>query len=229
VDENTIESIERAHQLGAFTENDVFLSSDGGFVIIHNQSLGPTTNCTGDVMTWLLADIRLQCHTTPNGLHIPTAIEAFNTLAGNPGQLMNLEVKGPGWFQNDNAKLVQLQDAAAAAGVLDRVFFSNDTTYQTLTALRDSAPDAKTAWKPDPGESNFTPAHASELSANAVMAWANQWSSQDNVRDFKQAGFRVWAKRSDDQNVWTRNWRLGLKAQLTNLPGAYKTWCNSIV
>jgi glycerophosphoryl diester phosphodiesterase len=228
VDENTIESIERAHRLGAYTENDVFLSSDGGFVIIHNQSLRHTTNCTGDVNDTLLADIRRLCHTTPNGMQIPTANEAFNTLAGNPGQLMNLEVKGPGWFQNDNAKLVQLRNAAAAAGALDRVFFSNDTTYRTLTALRDSAPDAKTAWKPDPGEPDFTPAHAGELSANAVMAWANQWSSEDKVDGFKQAGLRVWAKRSDNQTVWKRNWQLGLKAQLTNLPGSYKTWCSAI-
>src|SRR5262245_4892099 len=37
VDENTLESIERAYQLGAWTENDVFLTKDGQFVIIHNQ------------------------------------------------------------------------------------------------------------------------------------------------------------------------------------------------
>jgi glycerophosphoryl diester phosphodiesterase len=228
VDENTIESIERAHQLDAFTENDVFLSRDGGFVVIHNQSLRHTTDCTGDVKDWPLADIQRMCHTTPNHMQIPTANQAFNTLAGNPGQLMNLEVKGPGWFESGNAKLVELRDAAAAAGVLDRVFFSNDTTYRTLTALRDSAPDAKTAWKPDPDEPDVTPSHARELSATAVMAWTNQWSSAERVRNFKAAGFRVWAKRSDDQDVWKRNWRLGLKAQLTNLPGRYKTWCNSI-
>ncbi|HYJ70686.1 MAG TPA: glycerophosphodiester phosphodiesterase family protein [Nocardioidaceae bacterium] len=228
VDENTIESIERAHQLGAFTENDVFLSSDGGFVIIHNQSLRHTTNCTGDVKNTPLAVIK-QCRTTPNGLRIPTAVEVFNTLAGNPGQLIDLEVKGPGWFQHGNAKLVELRNAAVAAGVLNRVFFSNDTTYQTLTALRDSAPNAQTAWKPDSDEPDFTPAHASALSTDAVMAWGTQWSTKEKVAGFQQAGFQVWAKRSDNQQVWTRNWRLGLKAQLTNLPGTYKTWCNSVV
>jgi glycerophosphoryl diester phosphodiesterase len=226
VDENTIESIERAHKLEAFTENDVFLSSDGHFVIIHNQSLRHTTDCTGDVKDTPLAEIQ-KCHTTPNGMSIPTADEAFDILAGNPGQVMNLEVKGPGWFQNGNAKLVELRDAAAEAGVLDRVFFSNDATYQTLTALRDSAPNAKTAWKPDPDEPDFTLAHASQLSVDAVMAWGNQWTSQ-KVRAFKNAGLGAWGKRSDSQSVWRHNWRIGLTAQLTNFPGAYRTWCNSV-
>ena len=227
VDENTIESIERAAQLGAWTENDVFLTKDGKFVVIHNQGIGHTTNCVGDVKNWLLADIKQQCHTTPNGMEIPTAPEAFATLAGNPGQLMNLEVKGPGWFANGNAKLAELYQAAASAGVGGRVFFSNDATYEILTGLRDSAPDAKTAWKPDPDEPDFSTAHASQLSVNAVMAWGSQWTSQ-KVTAFKNAGFRPWGKRSDNQSVWRHNWTIGLKAQLTNFPGAYRTWCNSV-
>jgi glycerophosphoryl diester phosphodiesterase len=227
VDENTLESIERAAQLGAWTENDVFLTKDGQFVIIHNQGIAHTTNCRGDVKTWLMADIKQQCHTTPNNQQIPTANEAFATLAGNPGQVMNLEVKGPGWWANNNAKLGQLYDAASAAGVAGRVYFSNDATYQLLTAMRAAAPSSKTAWKPDPGEPNFNVSQAQSLGVNAAMAWSNQWTTQ-KVKAFKNAGMQTWGKRSDSQSVWTRNWRLGLKAQLTNLPGQYNTWCNSV-
>jgi len=227
VDENTLESIEQAYEVGAWTENDVFLTKDGQFAIIHNQGIGATTNCKGDVKTWLMADIKAQCRTEPNSQQVPTAQEAFATLAGNPGQVMNLEVKGAGWFANKNAKLVQLYNAANSAGVGDRVYFSNDSTYQILTGLRDSAPGAKTAWKPDPDEPNFTTTYANELGADAVMAWGKQWTSQ-SVAQFKSAGFQVWGKRSDAQSVWQRNWKIGLKAQLTNLPGQYNTWCNSV-
>lgn len=227
VDENTLESIERAAQLGAWTENDVFLTEDGKFVIIHNQGIAHTTNCRGDVMTWVMADIKQQCHTTPNNQQIPTANEAFATLAGNPGQVMNLEVKGPGWWANNNAKLGQLYDAAAAAGVAGRVYFSNDATYRLLTAMRAAAPNSKTAWKPDPDEPNFNVSQAQSLDVNAAMAWGNQWTSQ-KVKNFKNAGMQTWGKRSDSQSVWMHNWKLGLKAQLTNEPGTYKKWCDSV-
>lgn len=226
VDENTLESIERAAQLGAWTENDVFLTQDGKFVIIHNQGIAHTTNCRGDVKTWVMADIKQQCHTTPNNQQIPTANEAFATLAGNPGQVMNLEVKGPGWWANNNAKLGDLYDAAVAAGVAGRVYFSNDATYRLLTAMRAAAPNSKTAWKPDRDEPDFSVSQAQSLGVDAAMAWGNQWTTQ-KVTAFKNAGLQTWGKRSDSQSVWTHNWKLGLKAQLTNLPGQYKTWCDS--
>jgi glycerophosphoryl diester phosphodiesterase len=227
IDENTIKSIERAHRIGAFTENDVFLTRDGRFVLVHGRSLRATTNCRGYVSNWRLARLQRRCHTTPNRMHIPSAFEAFRTLAGNRRQQMNLEVKGRGWFHNDNAKLVQLRNAAVRAGVLRRVFFSNDTTYRILTALRDSAPSARTAWKPRRGELRFTRQHARSLSVNAVMARERQLASALKVRRFQRAGFRVWATHSDRERVWRRNARRGVGAQLTNNPGAYRAWCRS--
>lgn len=228
VDENTIRSVERAHKVKAFTENDVFLTRDGRFLIIHNKSLRHSTNCRGLVRNWRLAAIRARCHTTPNHMRIPTAYDLFKTLAGNRGQRMNLEVKGPGWFDDDNAKLVGLRNVAARAGVLRRVYFSNDATYRTLTALRESAPNARTAWKPKRGGDHFTRARAARLSVDAVMAKVRQWSSATKVRAFKRAGFQVWAGLSGRRDLWKRAWRRGIEAQLTNQAGAYRKWCNSI-
>lgn len=228
IDENTLRAIERAHKLGAYTENDVFLTLDGRFVIIHNRSLRPTTNCTGYVTDRRLADIQQHCHTTPNSMWIPSAFQAFKKLAGNRGQLMNLEVKGPGWYKNDNAKVVALRNAAKKAGVLKRVFFSNDTTYRLLRAFRDSAPSARTAWKPDGHDDHVNVRRAKRLSVDAVMARSSQWSSKTKVRHFKRAGFRVWARLANHKRAWTWYWRHGIKAQLTNTPGAYRKWCRSV-
>jgi glycerophosphoryl diester phosphodiesterase len=228
VDENTIRSVERADKVKAFTENDVWLTRDGRFLIIHNKALNHTTNCRGTVGNWRLAAIRARCHTTPNRMWIPTAYSLFKTLAGNPGQRMNLEIKGPGWFDNDNAKLVGLRNVAVKAGVLRRVYFSNDATERTLTALRDSAPNARTAWKPDRGDRNITVARASRMSVDAVMAKVRQWTSATKVRTFKRAGFKVWAGLSGSKDMWKRAWRRGVKAQLTNDPGKYRKWCNSV-
>jgi glycerophosphoryl diester phosphodiesterase len=228
VDENTIRAIERAHRMRAYTENDVFLTADGHFLIIHNRSLRPTTNCTGKVTNRRFAYIRRHCHTTPNRMRIPTAFEAFRTLAHNRGQLMNLEIKGPGWFKNDNAKLKSIREAAQVAGAVRRVYFSNDTGYRTLTALKHSAPRARTAWKPDRRERHFTIAHARRLSVNAVMAKAPQWSSRAKVHRFQRAGFRAWASFTNARKVWRRNVRHGVTAQLTGRPHDYREWCNRV-
>jgi glycerophosphoryl diester phosphodiesterase len=227
IDENTLKAIERAHRLRAFTENDVFLTRDGRFVIIHNKSLRHTTNCRGTVTNRRLAAIQARCRTTPNRMRIPSAYGAFKRLARNPGQRMNLEVKGPGWFDNHNAKLVGLRNLAARFGVLRRVYFSNDATYRTLTALRHSAPGARTAWKPE-RRRHLTTARAARLSVDAVMAKPRQWSSARKVRHFKAAGYKAWASLSSSKRVWKVNWRRGIKAQLTNRPGAYRKWCRSI-
>jgi glycerophosphoryl diester phosphodiesterase len=229
VDENTIESIERAHDLQAYTENDVFMTGDGRFVVIHNRSLAPTTDCTGYVTDRTLEDIRTNCRTTPNGQRIPSASQAFTTLAGNPGQIMNLEVKGPGWYADGNAKLVALRDAAATAGVLDRVYFSNDAGYRVLTGLRDSAPDARTAWRPTRDtETDVSPAHAASLSADVVMATQKQWTSAEMVSEFKAAGFGTWSRGSVNPVVWERLWRYGVTAELTDDPAGYLEWCDSV-
>jgi glycerophosphoryl diester phosphodiesterase len=229
IDENTVESIERAHEVDAYTENDVFLTADGRFLIIHNLSLRHTTNCEGDVTDWLMADIQRQCHTTPNGQALPTALRAFRTLAGNPGQVMNVEVKGPGWFANDNASLVALTDAATRAGVLNRVYFSNDATYRLLTELRDSVPDANAAWKPDTAEPDLSVEHATELSAEVVMARAGQWARNRGLAtEMKDAGIAPWAKVIDDKVVWENNWERGIEVQLTNRSKGYLAWCDSV-
>jgi glycerophosphoryl diester phosphodiesterase len=229
VDENTIESIERAHDAEAYTENDVFLTADGKFLIIHNMSLRHTTNCEGDVKDWRMADIQSQCHTTPNDMKLPTAVQAFRTLAGNPGQVMDLEVKGPGWFANDNARLVALTNTAANAGVLNRVYFSNDATYRLLTELQDSAPDAKAAWKPDADEPDLSVAHAKALSAEVVLAAAGQWARNSGLaNDMKAAGIGAWARVLDKEVVWENNWKRGVEVQMTNKAKAYRTWCNSV-
>jgi glycerophosphoryl diester phosphodiesterase len=229
VDENTIRAVERAHKLRANTENDVLLTRDGGFVIIHNRSLRHTTNCRGYVTNRTLANIQRRCHTTPNRMHIPSAFELFRTVAHNGGQILNLEVKGPGWFADDNRPLVRLRNVAKRTGALDQVFFSNDATYRTLTALHHSAPNAKTAWKPDFHGGNVTVRHARRLSADAVMAGTGQWSSRQKVRGFKRAGFRVWVRLGNDKQVWKRNWRLGIRGQLTDEPDGYRRWCRNVV
>jgi len=229
IDENTLKAVERAHKLGAWVEGDVFLTRDKGFVIIHNRSLRPTTNCTGLVTNRTLANIQRHCHTTPNHQPIPSAFRLFQTIAHNRGQILNLEVKGPGWYAGNNRPLVRLRNAAAAAGALKRVYFSNDTTYRILTALHHSAPNARTAWKPSGRERRFTVRHARNLSADAVMARSSQWASGSHkARSFQRAGFRIWGRLADNKAGWKRNWRLGVNAQLTDRPGQFRTWCRHV-
>jgi glycerophosphoryl diester phosphodiesterase len=225
IDENTLRSIERAHRLHANTENDVFLTRDGKFLIIHDRSLRPTTNCRGKVTGRTLRNIRRHCHTTPNHMRIPTARQAFRKLRHNPHQKMSLEVKGPGWLENHHAKLKQIARAARKAHVRKRVYFSNDVGYNVLRALKQSAPRARTAWKPSKREDHFTVKHAKRLGADAVMAKRTKWNSRAKVHRFKRHGIKAWAAFTDARRVWRKNVRRGITGQLTDRPAKYRKWC----
>jgi len=61
VAENTLASMRYAAPVSDVLEFDVRLTADHQFVLMHDTTLDRTTNCTGAVSDWLLADLRAQC------------------------------------------------------------------------------------------------------------------------------------------------------------------------
>jgi glycerophosphoryl diester phosphodiesterase len=60
--ENTILAFEYAHSVGAMMfETDLWFTSDRNIVIMHDNTLDRTTNCTGLISNWTLAEIQNQC------------------------------------------------------------------------------------------------------------------------------------------------------------------------
>jgi glycerophosphoryl diester phosphodiesterase len=226
VDENTDGALEAAYAKGAYMETDVWLTQDDGFVIMHDRSLDRTTNCEGDVADWLLADIQANCQTEPNGGHIPDFTSFADLLADNPDQLMMVEIKGAGWYDNDNDPLRRLAEAASQAGVLDRVYFANDVGTGYLEALRDVAPTARTVWKQE-GDETVTRKRAAELSVDAVALRPRQWTSADKVEAFQSKGFLAWSLMANDKPAWKGLIRRGVTAVLTDRPGAFRKVCHA--
>ena len=96
------------------------LTGDGRAMVIHNGWLDRTTNCTGEVAAWTAQAIREQCRTDGQNALVPTLNEYLRKLSNNPGQVLNVELKGGGWIADDNAQIKMLRDLTVQHGVLDR-------------------------------------------------------------------------------------------------------------
>lgn len=227
VDENTKKALEAAFAKGAHMETDVWLTQDRGFIVLHDGTLDRTTNCKGSVADWTIADIQEQCRTEPNGQRVPGLKTFLKVLAGNPGQLMMVELKGNGWFENDNKPLERLRDATAQAGVLKRVFYTNEGDTAVIEALRDVEPDARTAWKQQDDE-NVTVKRAKELSVDAVVLRPREWSSRAKVRSFRNKGLRPWSLLVNDKPAWKALIRRGVTGVMTDEPGAFREVCREM-
>ena len=227
VDENTRKALERAFAKHAHMETDVWLTKDNGFIVLHDGTLDRTTNCKGKVGDWQFADIRAQCRTEPNGQRIPGFSRMAKTLSGNAGQLMMVELKGGGWFENDNEPLKRLRDVTSQAGVLKRVFFTNEGSTDVIEALRDVAPDARTAWKQQDHE-QATVKRARELSVDAVALRPREWSSRQKVRSYRSKGFLAWSLLVNDKPAWKALVRRGVTGVMTDKPTAFRKVCKEV-
>ena len=89
--ENTLRSVRKALELGADgIEVDVYCV-DGQLVVIHDRTLGRTTNGRGFVARKTFAQLRAL--DAGLGEHIPTLAEVFDTV--DQRAVINVELKGP--------------------------------------------------------------------------------------------------------------------------------------
>ncbi|WP_394776377.1 glycerophosphodiester phosphodiesterase [Flavobacterium sp.] len=91
--ENTLKSFQKALDLNADgIELDVHLSSDGHIIVIHDETIDRTTNATGFVNTFSLAE--LTTFLIDGKYQIPTLNEVFDLV--DKKCLINIELKGLG-------------------------------------------------------------------------------------------------------------------------------------
>ncbi len=95
--ENSIASIERSVRLGVeIVELDVQKTSDGRFVILHDETLDRTTTCKGAIAEKTFAEAR-ECRLVVEGTGettaetVPTLEEAYDAIRGRI--LMNVDIK----------------------------------------------------------------------------------------------------------------------------------------
>lgn len=88
--ENTLAGFRRALELGVEgIELDVHLSEDGVPVVIHDDTVGRTTNGQGNVADLTVAELRAL--DAGNGEHVPTLAEVLDLVG--PQVLVDIEVK----------------------------------------------------------------------------------------------------------------------------------------
>ncbi len=134
--ENTLRSIRKALELGADgVEVDVY-QVDGELVVIHDRTLGRTTNGTGFVQRQSFA--RLRSLDAGQGEKIPTLAEVFETVRQRA--VINVELKGP-------------RTAAPVVGLIDQYvrqrgwryeeFLVSSFTHAQLRAVKRLRPEIR--------------------------------------------------------------------------------------
>src|SRR5213083_845253 len=91
--ENTLVAIQKGIALGVdFVEIDVRRTSNGGLVVLHDETVNRTTNGKGRVDRLSLQEVKK--FNAGNGEHIPTLEEVLKVAAGKAGLMLELKVKG---------------------------------------------------------------------------------------------------------------------------------------
>lgn len=145
--ENTLPAFTLAAQQGADgVELDVHLSKDGELVVIHDETLDRTTDGTGPVQDYTLAQLQGFCadNHMPGfaDARIPTLRQVLARLKPT-GLRVNIELKTSIlWYDGIEEKTLAL---VREMGMEDRVVYSSFNHY-SIEKVRQLAPGAETAY-----------------------------------------------------------------------------------
>jgi glycerophosphoryl diester phosphodiesterase len=111
--ENTLASLRYAHGWADVLEFDLRLTADHEIVLMHDATLDRTTNCSGQLTSWTLADLRSQCRV--GGQPIPTFAEVA-AYAATVSESIAPELKNTTFSDADITKVLDLIDQYGLAG-----------------------------------------------------------------------------------------------------------------
>lgn len=180
--ENTLAAMQYAAPYVDLLEFDLARTADRELVLMHDLTLDRTTNCTGNVAAWSLADLRAQC--TVRGEPIPTFDEVA-AYAASVGKPIAPELKNAYLTQDDLAKVVGVIEAHGLAG---RTWVQS-AYGKHLVALRGLAPQLRLVLV-----SRGIPAVSTVRAAKATVVAARlELLNIPRVRRYHAAGVQVWA------------------------------------
>ena len=150
--ENSISAFEAAMAQGADgIELDVELTSDGGLIVMHDDTLDRTTTCTGCVSAYTLDEARscllLDGDGQPTDEHPPTLDETYAALPRDALVNVELKVYGSECLTPTTGAAALAEAAVAevrALDALDRTFFSSFDA-DAAEAVEANAPEAYSA------------------------------------------------------------------------------------
>ncbi len=223
--QNTLAAFRLANEYGADGyELDVHLTKDGVPVVIHDFTVDQTTDGTGLVAGFTLADLkRLDAGVkfSPRfaGERIPTLAEVFDIL--EPHSIVNVELKtksiGDNGLERATVQLIRER------GLQERVILSSFNPF-SLLRVRRIAPELKIGLL-----------YAPDLPLYLRKAWFRLVVKPQALHPHYRmvdARYMAWAKRKGyEVNVWTvdapedmrRLAALGVNAIITNRPDVLKS------
>lgn len=139
-DENTLESLELAVELGVdMLEFDIQRTSDGVFVLMHDETVDRTTDGSGRVDEMTLAEFKKL--RTGRGYTPPTLEEVLDWLKGNDADfILDFKISDP-----DEAR--ELIDMVETHGLIGRAIFESPVP-KVAGMIEDIRPDVITAVYP---------------------------------------------------------------------------------
>jgi glycerophosphoryl diester phosphodiesterase len=206
--ENTMASMRRGAAYAAVLEFDLRLTKDHQVVLMHDATVDRTTNCTGRVIDWTLADLRAQC--TVAGQPIPT-FEEVAAYAETISLKIAPEIKNG---DISDADLAQVLATVYAHGLQGRTIMQSFEA-PVLQKIHAQRPDLRlmlVSTQPVP----MTQARAAYATTVAIRlenlsaAW---------VASYKRYGYKVWTFTAIDNATLDQAHRIHADAVITDIPG----------
>jgi glycerophosphoryl diester phosphodiesterase len=151
--EDTMYAYRNAVRIGADQmETDSWLTADGVLVLIHDQTLDRTTNCTGDVTSYTFKKLEKcdagwwwtpgQSTTTPVmnaphplrglGIKVPAAKELFDfirSLGARDRHTINIEIKDPDFLKPTQALVALIESSGLKSRTIVQSFYPPALDY----------------------------------------------------------------------------------------------------
>jgi glycerophosphoryl diester phosphodiesterase len=206
--ENTMASLRRGAAYAAVLEFDLRLTKDHQVVLMHDATLDRTTNCTGRVIDWTLADLHAQC--TVAGQAIPT-FEEVAAYAETVTLKVAPEIKNGDISDED---LGHVLDAVYAHDLQGRTIMQSfeAAVLQRIHAQRADLRLMLVSTQPVP-MTQARAAYATTVAIrleNLTAAW---------VASYRRYGYEVWTFTAIDNKTLDQAHRIHADAVITDIPG----------
>ena len=208
--ENTVRAFRRALELGADgIELDIRLTSDGHIVIIHDKEVDRTTDGTGPVAGFSLAEIREL--DAGDGARIPTFEEAMEVC----GDVVQIEIKAP-----EALPVLAERDRRTPLPAPAMLTSFSRTAVEEAARLLPHVPRGLITHHPGPDALK----DALDLKATWLCTELKPELTRDLVDRCHEAGVQVNAWPTKERAHLRRWIEIGADAVTTDHPGSIEAW-----
>lgn len=205
--ENTLQALRFAHGYADVLEFDLRVTADDQVVLMHDARLDRTTNCTGLVSAWTLADLRAQCAVASKP--VPTLEEAA-AYAASVTESVAPEIKDDD-ISDEN--LAQVLSVLQSYGLAGRTYLQSFSA-SVLARVHAVSPSLKKVLV-----SNTAPAitTAEQVGATRVAVRMGNLST-GQVDAYQNHGLKVWTFTASDRAGLAEARAKGVNAVVTDIP-----------